>query len=209
MRLEELTGIKTAVAHYGTVEHFQQISEFLAKYGFKKLGGGSFVNVYTHPNMDYVLKVFHKLDYGYLAFLRYVLANQGNPTLPRIIGIPKKLNTNRGPGTTSHSIGEWYFVRMEKLEPLDISIASDFFGGMVQFASRMAMNRVRTDDPNPKLAPGTLKRIRAWEAQHPDLAETIRGIRELIPDSDKFGFDLHDENLMRRGDQIVITDPLS
>lgn len=208
MRLEELTGIKTAVAHYGPLQHFKQIEYVLAGYGFTKLGGGAYANVFAHPNFDYVLKVFHRLDYGYLTFLRYVMANQGNPALPRIIGQPKKLSTDTT-DSEYRNLREWYFVRIEQLTPLRMSENTQFFDGMYTFIYTVVKSQKSSDDPTLNATPDQLKRVRAWESQYPYHATAIYDLGKMVAVSDDFSFDLHDENLMKRGNQIVITDPLS
>lgn len=213
MRLNELTGIKTALTkaqnRMGPLRHLKLIDRVLEPYGFSSLGEGAFAHVYYHPNLDYVLKVFNRLDYGYLTFLRYAMANQGNPALPKIIGQPKKLSTDKKSDPELRALADWYFVRMERLEPLDISPASEFFGGMIQFVNKVVLRRTTSDDPKLMVTAETLKRIQTWEAGFPELAQVMRDLEELTERGGEFGFDLHEGNLMKRGNQIVVTDPLS
>lgn len=84
---------------------FKKLSAFLIQNGFVYLGEGVGGIVFERPGYPWVFKVFRN-DPAYFHFLKYAIAHQDNPNLPRIKGKFIKL----GDGA--------YAVRMEKLKPL-------------------------------------------------------------------------------------------
>ena len=123
MRIDELTGYRSHPAYKQARSTFddttdkwamqtrrkdklEQFRTFLEQNGFKFIDKGSFGAVFERPGYPWVFKIFTR-DPAYLHFVKYAMAHQGNPHLPRIKGIIK-INDDT------------YAVRMERLSPIPL-----------------------------------------------------------------------------------------
>jgi hypothetical protein len=123
MRINELTGYRSHPAYKQARSTFddttdkwamqtrrkdklEQFRTFLEQNGFKFIDKGSFGAVFERPGYPWVFKIFTR-DPAYLHFVKYAMAHQGNPHLPRIKGIIK-INDDT------------YAVRMERLSPIPL-----------------------------------------------------------------------------------------
>jgi hypothetical protein len=197
MRINELTGYKQHPAFqaaqqlgsdpglndkfYGKKEQ-ENLSTHLEKLGWTLLGSGMFSLVYSNPKYEYVLKVFTEHTGG-VDWLKYVVANQKNPFLPRVYGKMWRISPTA------------YAVRMERLTPFNS----------------------KTDPVFAKYIDPELN-SRSWEEifwpenedflkEHwPDLLAAFETILDLS--SYNGDDDLNLSNIMKRGDSLVITDPV-
>lgn len=155
--------------------------------GYRALGDGAFGVVYQKPGTSYVLKVFSATDRAYLAFVKLVMDNP-NPHFPKFIGKIVKV-TN-----------DYYAIRMEPLQKWQ-SYNETF--------TRLIRGYIETGAfPNPEIIPAAVKG-QEYLDQHPEFkvaCDLIRGIARANPN---FKVDLHGENVMQRGDTLVIIDPLA
>ena len=123
MRINELTGYRSHPAYKKARSTFDgpydrlatntyrkdklsRFKEFLEQNGFKFIDRGSFGIVFERPGYPWVFKIFNR-DPAYLHFVKYAMAHQGNPHLPRIKGLIK-INDDT------------YAVRMERLSPIPL-----------------------------------------------------------------------------------------
>jgi hypothetical protein len=91
-------------------ENVSNIIYKLRENGWSKIGEGSFGTVLTHPNEDYVLKIFK--DSCYDMFLRFLERHQNNPHIVKVHRILIQPNYN------SEDVG---IVAIEKLERINRS----------------------------------------------------------------------------------------
>jgi hypothetical protein len=197
MRINELTGVKQHPAFqaaqqlgsdpglndkfYGKKEQ-ENLSTHLEKLGWTLLGSGMFSLVYSNPKYEYILKIFTEHTGG-VDWLKYVVANQNNPFLPRVYGKMWRISPTA------------YAVRMERLTP---------------FTSKTDPVFAKYIDPELN--------SRSWEEifwpenedflkEHwPDLLAAFETILDLS--SYNGDDDLNLSNIMKRGDSLVITDPV-
>ena len=159
---------------------YNNLSKQLKKLGWNPVGQGTYAAVYENPKFNYVLKIFTHEDDGYKKYLNYIMANQSNPFVPKLRGKLVKLSATA------------YAVRMEQLQPIeDDSIFNKYI--------------------DPKLTHN-----REWspieqvfnESNHPFLKKKFPQLYDMITNK---SFNLNDleneDNIMRRGKTIVITDP--
>ena len=123
MRINELTGYRSHPAYKKARATFddhedpqskkikrkdklEQFRTFLEQNGFKFIDSGSFGAVFERPGYPWIFKIFNR-DPAYLHFVKYAMAHQGNPHMPRIKGIIK-INDDT------------YAVRMERLSPIPL-----------------------------------------------------------------------------------------
>lgn len=195
MNLNELTGYRgipeiplfkdatKEISSYTGIETRKKILgdflNILKTRGYTPLGNGAFGIAFKSPHLDYVIKIF-KNDAAYLAFVEYCLT-RSSPHLPKFRGKPLSID------------GEHFLVRMEMLTPynqgnkllLDISRMCEFFenGG----------------------SPSTIKSPidKNIYRKHKSLFDVCYDLFK----NTQYTYDIHEGNLMMRGDTIVIVDP--
>lgn len=169
----------------------ESISEYNERLSdkFKHLGNGAYADVYQHPNKDVVVKVFDtKDDEGYSKYLKWALKHQDNPYVPKIHHVEKFKNKDCGEEIT--------IVFMEKLQEArhrdfkDLMekhmSKSDYYGGSLDDWEEWEEIAATTKDKHMK----ALAKFFSKKHVNVDL-------------------DLHSENYMWRGKQLVFTDPLA
>ena len=148
--------------------------------GSKFLGSGAFGRVWGLPNGK-VLKSFIK-DKGYQIFLDFIRKNPGNPHLPRV-----------------YYRGHWAgrnVVLMEKLEPTE---------NLGYETKNMLGSEVRSMGRENYQVKPWLNPVMFTE----QLTETVQQLYEIYRTTPSLTLDLHDANMMMRGETIVITDPFA
>ena len=212
MKLYELTGVK---AH-----HEKSFDELDAMFGgkgstFKPLGGGLFAKVYGHDSG--VVYKFWAKDTAYEKYVEYCLKNQSNPFIPKFSSKIKTLTVFfKRPASFPDKIK---YVKMEKLAPyrnqylpgtdspyysvlklLVSEVENDesfetVVSDITRFSKKGSIASVRKSYEN-LLEEQPLKLIK-------ELFDTLVDIHKHVGKLN----DLHNENIMMRGDQLVILDP--
>jgi hypothetical protein len=164
-------------------EKMGTVTQQLEKLGWHPIGSGYYAQVFENPSKPYVLKIFVNDDF-YLKYLRIIKANKNNPHVPRIFGNPVKITP-----TVSA-------VRLEKLIPLT-GDTDPIFKKYVDPSLPPELDYAfDIEDENQKFA----------KKYHPELVKLMKVInRAAGMGGDN---DLNYHNVMRRGDTLVITDPI-
>lgn len=208
MRLNELNPKPSEVSAFakapettGTAEihRFKKWGDLADNYafehGFHRLGSGQFAGVYGHPTYPYVIRIFAKGDEGYIKWLKFCLAHQGNRFIPKFKGKPVQ------------AAPSLYVVRMERLKPIPSSQEDD-----IRTLSWVISHYSLMMDPD-QYAQYTEETRLAIERLFPDF-RTDADLKEIglfmSPENNRDVVeDIHDENVMLRGEQMVITDPFA
>lgn len=172
-------------------ESLEQYSKRLvSSLKIKRLGSGAFAHVFQHPVYHNVaVKVFAGHDKLYQRYMNWALKNQGNPYVPQIVSISKQKAAN----------GETYtIVFMQKMERVS---EEEFKKWYVKSFGKDSYNAFTEDD---------------FDSQFEEADEFIQRskdqkLKDLWAHLKTYGrskFDLHPGNVMKRGSQIVITDPV-
>ena len=149
------------------------------------IGLGTYGRVFKRPNDNYVIKIFGE-DYGYLAYLKYVLRNQSNPHVPKI----------RGKLIHPFKEKSLYVVRIEVLNDAETSEQRQ----LLRILKTWSFGNMHMGILEDKLGD-------SW----PDLIDTMYDIRNISKtNKPKVHIDIGDGNVMFRGASPVpvITDPL-
>ena len=189
-----------------------KVRAILKAKGLRKIGSGAYGSVHSSPKHKTVWKIGNAWDNdGYMAYLQVLQNLKGvNPFAPKIKSaiIYKKSERN-----------QWFIIEMEKLQRVDsVDIDSNLTGKAYDKACRDAdkletkycnlanLLEIAIDDGKVN---ARLKR--KFPNQVKALTTIVKAIHERAA-SDEGGEvsnDMHSGNIMLRGKQVVITDPLA
>jgi hypothetical protein len=162
----------------------------------KQIGEGAYSQVFQHPTLKNIVVKLSRRDTQYLKFARFAMDNPKNPWLPRIAAIePIKVD--------GRDTSKAHAVFMEKLAPVSAGDKQKLIKTLTQtYDLRSSAN------PNFKwVAPFLWFEKSEWARlaktnKDPGLAQfavfTVKNFDHL---------DLHQQNIMKRGQQIVFVDP--
>lgn len=202
MRLYELTGYKNR-ADYKNFTANPSVDKFidLAKQqGWIMYGAGGNGAALRHPSKNYIYKIFVSRSerVGYHAYVNWVIKHPNNPYVPKI-GRPTKL------ANSSHGGTEWpwkkdvYFVRVEILDPPKGKNDPRFNKYIDPRYDRNLSNNFFRDFA----AEFTLFDHAKGSLYYYD--KNFREIYDFAADQ----LDISIENVMFRGDQLILIDPLA
>lgn len=179
--------VESRIDELSRPKSMQHAGNVLKKAGYSKLGEGSFGSVYYKAGADYVLKVFDRSDKAYIRFVRLALANRDNPCFPKFVG--KLINVT----------DQYCAIRMEKLSPnwRDTTEIENYAFYSVsppngEYEVEYYDDAIEYMEANPQL-------MAAMDI-------IIDSFKDLIGNG--YEWDLRPANVMKRGNVIVITDPV-
>jgi hypothetical protein len=182
-----------------------RVTAILKEKGWRILGTGVEAMVATHPNRPYVLKVFPTSS-AYVHFVDYCRKNPNNPYLPKFSRYVRPI-----PGTV------FSYVRMEQLSHFSKKGLVDLNPEL--WCTLYHMFAIRRDNiswnaghhiPQLEDLPQRhgYRNVAQCAAAAPALwTSTIQGLLDVMTSHGLDTFDLHSDNVMLRGSQLVITDP--
>ena len=196
MKINELTGYKSNDLYNKAKEVFgsdirdkplylslDEWEDIMKQYGFKHLGTGNYGSVYERSGYPWVFKIF-TYDKAYFDFLNYARRNQRNPHIPKIKGRYIRINKNT------------YAVRLEKLRP----ISDTEFKKISEVLNKIDMILNNSDsDPTPDEVQFIKNNMNLYE-----LMMTLTKTDTFMD----YGVDLHQSNIMMRGNTPVLADPV-
>ena len=160
----------------------------LSNSGYEFVNRGSYGMILQKPGLPYVVKLFSSSDEAYKSFLK-VISSTTNIHFPKIYGKMIKINER------------YNAVRIEPLSPLpstgDMRLSA-IYGYMKFYNSNKK-------DIDPGLWEEII-RSRYWMNNNPELKEACDLLIKTL--GQKYNLDLKkDNNVMLRGNEIVLTDP--
>lgn len=214
MLLKELLGVKKYANHSSS-----EIEALLKKGGeFVPIGKGVHASAFLYNNKVYK---FWVADRAYEKFIDYVMKNQDNPWLPKLHSGIKTM-----PPFFKHykDVKDVKWIKMEKLEKLTGHLirlnngnskddGHDDDSEFSEMASVTDIINLSTCYVDPtillKSFPDSIESLRVKFKLHVTDKHTLKYLK-ILHDLNKFKmwFDLHEENLMSRGNQMVLIDPL-
>ena len=187
-----ISSIKNKTASYkkalsGGFEYPQDLINFLEDNNFKKKGEGVFSSVYADDSHKVVIKINKgNIDESYIKFANFC-RKENSPHLPKLGKIRK--------------FGDYYVLAMERLETSN----SNNFRDMCNWIEKVST--VIGDSLKTKQSILDAEVPVVYEPQKEGIIKIIKDMKSLL-DSD-IGFDLHDGNIMLRGNTIVLIDSIS
>lgn len=183
------------------------------EYGIEVVGSGSFGTVFWHPSWNFVYKIFEE-DTGYMQFVEYAMKHPHNPHLPKILRAPRQIHAfHMRHHQTSPKL---WAVKIEKLDGVVGEARAFLNDGRVWFATRrFVANQLDPNDDDMSIRGHPVDSSQHLEDvfnkfQQFDLRGIVTTLADLADECDisPFDFDLHDQNFMMRGNDIVIIDPM-
>lgn len=171
---------------------FQEMSRVLGDKGYQMLGNGYYSTIWERPGAASVLKIMSAKDQAYLDFAN-MTKQSPNPHFPKLFGKIIRINQ------------EYWAIRMERLQPNDAWDAHSrairaYIVGEKGVSTQVA-NRLLRDD-----LPVNYEDIDELFGDFPRLKEACDLVIDL---AGVHALDCHSDNIMRRGDTPVITDPVA
>ena len=188
----------------------------IEKFGWKLMGSGAEAVVAQHPTKPYVLKLF-PTGSRYVHFVDYVQAHQNNPHLPKFGKYVRML-----PVTHKHDVspGRWSYVRMEILKPISINefmydhVKEMCAVHMIVYQAKQdhndlfwnsATNMSHLLDSAKEMGFDSIESC--GKAADENWKTAVTDLLKLMKQQNMSQFDLHYNNVMLRGDVLVIVDP--
>lgn len=176
-----------------------QLIDFLEKEGYKHLGSGYFANVYAKPGESFVLKLMRSDVKGdcYSSYIKALQRNQ-SPHLPRV-GRIRIYNENLE--------NEWHIIPLERLQTASLKdLLSRDDGRMVLAFAKLA-NPDHYHLRGIQVGGEAQNVYDTLSPKYPKLVEALNFIQNKFHGVCEI--DIHEDNIMLRGNTIVITDPVS
>ena len=198
MRINEIINESETLDEITRPNKIHDAGHILKHAGYEKLGYGMFADVYAKPGADHVLKLFDRRDRSYPKFVNMVIQHPNNH-FPKFKGKIMKITDN------------YYAIRMEMLSKFSTWMADngglDLLYLLQNYIYGYAAHGAGFETSSER-ASSTVKQINDLEKTQPGIKKACEFIADLIKSGDP-GLDLHNENLMMRGNTIVFTDPVS
>lgn len=197
-----------AAVHEIVAERLQNYVKRLKKLGIKRLGGGSFANVFQHPTLpDVVVKLLVENDWGYEQYVKFSQKNPANKYVPKILQV---VNADQAFDKKHEAdVENLRLIFMEKLQP---ALDDDY----LEFANDCSATLYLKGNANfarMDSAINYMNSVSTWvqlstQKKDPQLAALAQFI---VKTRGKRGaaLDMHSGNIMMRGNQVVVTDPFS
>lgn len=157
-----------------------KLPEYMKKFGFEPLGSGTFGSVYGKTSYPFALKVFRS-DFNYISWIEFCRNNPDNPFCIKSKGSPVRI------------IDDIFAIRIEKLTTYN---KASYFADAIE-------SRILGNIMSPTIVKYMDKTLPGWEKDN-NLKKIIKFLKFFGDD-----VDIHFENVMLRGRQPVIVDPLS
>lgn len=205
----------------------EEASKYLEKQGYQLLGAGYYATVMNKPGTPHVLKLFDHTDKGYLEFVALAMATN-NPHFPQFRGKPMRITKDY----YAIRMERLKPVRGGDSEKYGFEFSYQLLNILTRIIKNAKLgkskNEMITDQDFEELSsnyeeipfatiPLELRGMTPMEKaeykfdelyeKHPELVEAAWLIGKHVHPSRNV--DLHEANVMMRGDTLVITDPVS
>jgi hypothetical protein len=173
--------------------HFEDFLSHAAEFGWSS-ASGHFGSVLVNPGKDYVYKIFYDDDVAYRRYVEWVHRNSRNDFVPKIGKVI------RVPGTD-----DIFLVKIEKLEPVT-NVNDPRFDRYINL-----------DNGNPRFDQYIDPEYNGNPQDHDKITMALESLfrfdkefNEIVSFAMEVGeLDIHYENVMWRGKDLIVTDPVA
>ena len=216
MKLYELKGVKK----FHNMDSYEFNQMLKDEYGIECIGGGTYGQIYTNKDWDYVVKVISGDDPFYLSFVDFVLKNP-DPHFPKIKRKPLNIHAflRRHPKAPNN----FWVLKIEKLEP--IKPRSDLANFLVRNLETYAVVQWQHENGYMSNEEFTRKYEKVYKYMPDGVVHKSMSYKDMFDEVPWFSslcraymkinqaqlgsFDNHDGNFMKRKDgTIVMIDPI-
>ena len=182
----------------------ENLLDYLNEHGFKRMGKGFFSEVWASESEKFVVKINmgRNYDENYLKFVEYCRNNKQNPHLPKM-GKIKSLKTIDG--------RDFYILFIEKLNPIqrsDIGFESDSDCRVFMRLACRAYIRNGMNDLEEIVSELSSDYNIYHDSIKKQLAELVKIYSDMTELVGADNIDVAIRNIMKRGNTLVITDPV-
>lgn len=167
--------------------------ERLEAAGYVNIGQGVNASVFNKADSPYAIKLFDNADEAYVDFVKLTMRNS-NPHFPKFKGKLWKITEN------------YYAIRMEKLQvhPTDRNLYSSILPSGNYNKSEI-VSALETMLYGGRFYSDFFEVARNLQKMQPKLEDAVNLIKQL----NQHVWDLHSGNIMFRGNDLVIIDPVA
>lgn len=197
MRISELLNEDQQLDEITRPSSLEAATKILYNAGYEQIGEGYYGEVFAKPGDKYALKLFDYRDASYRRFLNVAMSD-ANPHFPKFRGNLIKVAS------------EYYAIRMEMLSYLTHSgpgwsDRTELCRALSQYIIA-CWNKDNPDSASEIKNPSSYD-IDTIEKHQPGIKHACQSIASILRRVNEL--DLHSDNVMMRGDTIVIIDPVS
>ncbi|MCK9532592.1 MAG: hypothetical protein M0R77_18945 [Gammaproteobacteria bacterium] len=157
--------------------------------GYEKIGRGAYASVWAKPGENTIVKIFDNDDSSYKKFINLTLSNP-NDHFPKIKGKMFQINDR------------YTAIRIERLEPVDKAKYIQL--GLAPVYNYLNYVKNSRSHMSPEGTETMLAKIDELDKNQPGIKKAL----DLIAKNFEY-FDFNPDNVMLRGNTIVITDPVN
>jgi len=213
--------VKISAAQRLLAETAYEYVKRLGKLGIQSLGKGMYGQVFQHPTMpNVVVKLLLETDPMYQKYVTFCQKHQSNPYVPKIIGVESAQKAFDTKDRWNLEQANLYLVFMEKLTPASnkqYKAFGDYAANLANTQWRKQYSKKRTDIAD-KINDSTLfwggeetanelSRPNIWRYLETQKVDKNLAVLAKFFFPDGLYLDIHQNNVMMRGQQIVIIDP--
>lgn len=177
--------------------------DYLSEHNFKRMGKGFFSEVWASETENFVVKINmgKYYDENYLKFIEYCHKNKGNKHLPKI-GKIKTLQTIDGKN--------FYILFIEKLIPIHASdigfdSSTDYNNFMIDICTSYQNHK---NDLDILISDYCDHYNIYYDSYRKQIKELVKIYSDMMERVGKDNMDMETKNVMKRGNILIITDPV-
>jgi len=181
----------------------EEAGEILKKYGYRRIGQDSYYGMVFHKKGEKsVLKLFTKQDHAYREFVSIAIRHRDNPHFPRFSRQVVQIKGTEYDAIKTELLSEGNKKEKAIVCHMFFIMHTIFAKGKYDFNSKLK-SHVGAKTPEEYEA-----FYKKWVADNPSLTEAFDIILFNFIDNEKARIDIHEDNLMMRGNTVVIIDPV-
>lgn len=180
------------------------VEELVIEHGkCKRIGYGSYASVYGSKRSNIVYKIGHVCDNAaYLSYINVIKKSRNdNPFFPKIYGM--RVYTNKHHKKNRDLGNDVFIIAMERLAPIN-----KLHRPLLNWVETYFAEKLGSDISWKNISSGA--KLLGVDIKIPrKLQHALNAIEAACSENYYFDIDVHDENVMLRGNQIVFTDPIA
>jgi len=181
-------------------------TQILKQHGYRQIGNNSsFGRVFHKKGENSILKLFTKMDVPYTEFVSLAVQHKDNPHFPRFSRQVFRIKGTDYDAVKTEILQEGNYLKKESVCKM-FNILKHFF---VNVGYDFNSIRVYYHDDKPYYPDEYEEIYHNWVKDNPSLVSAFEIILNAFMDRKTAAIDIRPDNLMLRGNTIVIIDPVA